>query len=35
MKHVLLSVSGEVMPKKDEPRGDGELYDRQTGKETT
>jgi len=32
MKHVLLSLSGEVMPKRAEPRGDRELVDRQTGK---
>jgi len=32
MKHVLLSLSGDVMPKIDEPRGEKELFDRQAGK---
>jgi hypothetical protein len=32
MKHVLLSLSGDVMPKRDEPRGERGLCDKQAGK---
>ena len=33
MKHVLLSLSGDIMPKRDEWRGDREFFDKQAGKE--
>jgi hypothetical protein len=29
---MFFCLSDEVMPKRDEPRGDKELFDRQTGK---